>query len=181
MSFSVNPQRITPAIQRELNLVWRTMLPYCGSFYDTTTQGNGSTTAVQTIALNTTEISVGVSVVSSTKITFKYAGMYDVAFSAQFDKASGSAADVDLWIAVNGTDVPWSNTRITLQGSSAKVVAAWDWIVHVDAGDYVEIRWFTNNADVRIATFTGLTSPARPSIPSVIVTVLPLLGHKPTA
>lgn len=181
MSFSVNPQRITPAIQRELNLVWRTMLPYCGSFYDTTTQGNGSTTTAQTISLNSTAISVGVSVVSSDRITFKYAGMYDVAFSAQFDKSTGSAADIDLWIAVNGTDVPWSNTRVTIQGSSAKVVAAWDWVVHAHDGDYVQLKWFSSNADVRIAAFTGLTSPTRPSIPSVIVTVLPLLGHKPTA
>jgi hypothetical protein len=177
--YSVNPRFVGTGIQRELNTVWRTMLPYCGSFYDTTTQGNGSTTAVQKVSLNSTEVSVGISVVSSTKITFKYAGIYDVAFSAQLDKSSASAADVDLWIAVNGVDVPWSNTRITLQGSSAKVVAAWDWVVHVEAGDFVEIEWFSSNADVRIATFTGLTSPSRPSVPSVIVTVLPLVGHRP--
>ena len=87
MTYSVNPRFIGPSIQRELNTVWRTMLPYCGSFYDTTTQGNGSTTAVQTIALNTTEISVGVSVVSSTKITFKYAGIYDIMFPSHDPKA----------------------------------------------------------------------------------------------
>lgn len=177
--YSVNPRYVGQSVQRELNTVWRTMLPYCGSFYDTTTQGNGSTTAVQKVSLNSTEVSVGVSVVSSTKITFKYAGIYDIAFSAQFDKSTANAADVDLWIALNGVDVAWSNTRITLQGSSAKVVAAWDWVVHVDAGDFVEIEWFSSNADVRIATFTGLTSPSRPSIPSVIVTVLPLVGHRP--
>lgn len=181
MTYSVNPRFIGQGVQRELNTVWRTMLPYAGSFYDTTTQGNGSTTAVQTVSLNTTEVSVGVSVVSSTKITFKYAGVYNVSFSAQFNKASGSAADADIWMAVNGTDVPWSNTRITLQGSSAKLVASWDWTVRVDAGDYAEIKWFSNNADVRIATFTGLTSPTRPSVPSVIVNVLPLVGLRPTA
>lgn len=178
--FSVNPRFVGQGVQRELNTIWRTMLPYCGSFYDTTTQGNGSTTAAQTVSLNSTEFSVGVSVVSSTKITFKYAGLYDIAFSAQLDKSSANAADVDLWIAVNGTDVAWTNTRVTLAGSSAKIVAAWDWVVQVDAGDYAEIKWFSSNADVRIAAFTGLTSPTRPSIPSVIVTVLPLVGLRPT-
>jgi len=177
--FSVNPRYIGESVQRELNTLWRTLLPYCGAFYNDATITNGSTTVAQTVALPATWISKGVSITNSTEIRFKYSGVYDVAFSAQLDKASGSAADVDIWIAVNGADVPSTNTRVTLQGSSAKVVAAWDYMIQVEAGDYAEIKWFSSDADVEMAAFTGLTSPTRPDVPSIIVTVLPVLGLRP--
>jgi hypothetical protein len=177
--FSVNPKNVGEGVQRELNTLWRTLLPYCGAFYNDATIANGSTTVAQTVALPDTWISKGVSITNSTEIRFKYAGVYDVAFSAQLNKASGSAADVDIWIAVNGTDVPSTNTRVTLQGSSAKLVAAWDYMIQVEAGDYAELKWFSSSLDVQIAAFTGLTSPTRPDVPSVIVSVLPVLGLRP--
>jgi hypothetical protein len=39
------------------------------------------------------------------------------------------------------------------------------------AGDYVQVMWYVNNAQVRIE-YTGVqTSPARPATPSIILTV----------
>lgn len=181
MVFAVNPRDVGAGVQRELNTVWRTMLPYCGSFVNLDTVTNGSTTVAQTIVLPVTLISKSVSIRNNTEIVFKYAGVYDIAFSIQLDKSSGAAADIDIWGAVNGVDLVDSNTRVTIQGSSAKLVAAWDLMVQVKAGDYFELKWFSSNADVVLLAVTGLTSPTRPDIPSVIVNVLPVLGLRPLA
>jgi hypothetical protein len=177
--YSVNPRYIGADVQRELNTLWRTILPYGGSFYNNASITNGSTTVPQTIALPNTWVSKGVSITNSTEIRFQYAGIYDIMFSAQVDKSSANVSDVDLWIALNGTSVPSSNRRMTLQGSARREVASWNWVVQVEAGDYVEIKWFSSNADIGLTGFTGLTSPTRPDIPSITVSVLPVLGLRP--
>lgn len=181
MVFAVNPRDVGAGVQRELNTVWRTMLPYCGSFANLDTVTNGSTTVAQTVALPVTLISKSVRITNNSEIRFKYAGIYDVTFSIQLDKSSGSPADVDIWGAVNGVAIPDSNSRWTLQGSSAKTIAALDLMVQVEAGDYFELKWFSSDLDVTLKAETGLTSPTRPDIPSVIVNVLPVLGLRPLA
>ena len=54
-----------------------------GSFYDTTDQTAVSTTVAYAITLNTTDISQGVSIASSSQLTFADAGVYNIQFSIQ--------------------------------------------------------------------------------------------------
>jgi hypothetical protein len=60
-----------------------------GSFYDTTDQTAVSTTVAYAITLNTTDISQGVSIASSSQLTFAEAGVYNIQFSVQLQRAAG--------------------------------------------------------------------------------------------
>jgi hypothetical protein len=149
-------------------------LGYWGSFYSTQDQVAASTTAAYPITLNNTDPdSSGVSVVSDSRITFAFAGVYNIEFSAQADRVSGSGVDtMDIWFRKNGTDLPDSNTVVTVSGgaSQAKVVAAWNYMLELSANDYVELVWRTSDTRLEFIHEAASTSPTRPAVPSVIVT-----------
>jgi hypothetical protein len=117
-------------------------------------------------------ISRGVSVVSGTRITIANAGIYDIQFSAQIDKTDGGNDDIDIWLAKNGQNLSWTNTRQTLVGTTTeKYVAAWNFVVQASASDYFELMWSSADVDMRILAQVAETGPDRPGIPSLIVTV----------
>lgn len=145
-----------------------------GQFWSSQDQTADNADEVTEITLNNADpANVGVSVTNSSRITFDYAGTYNVQFSAQLDRASGSGtADVDIWPSINGDDVPDSNTRVTMSGpaSQSKTVAAWNWYLTVTAGQYVELRWSTTDNRIILHHEDAQTGPTRPAIPSIIVT-----------
>jgi hypothetical protein len=154
----------------------RIVRPAWGQFWSSVDQLPSDADEVNTITLNNADpANNGVSVTNSSRVTFAYAGTYDVQFSAQLDRASGSGtAQVDIWPAINGTAVANSNTRLSISGpaAQAKTVAAWNWLITVTAGQYVELKWSTNDEDIILHHENAQTGPTRPAIPSVIVTAV---------
>lgn len=142
-----------------------------GSFYSTQTQTNAGATSKNTMTFNNTDISQGVSIVASSKITIELPGTYNIQFSAQFDKTDSGNDNADVWISKNGTNVPYSNTRIELDKNNMKHVAAWNWFVKAKAKDYFQINWSSADVDMRLYAEGAQTGPTRPGIPSVILTV----------
>jgi hypothetical protein len=145
-----------------------------GAFYSTQDQIAASTTVAYPLTLNNTDPdSSGVSIVSNSRITFANAGVYNIEFSAQVDRISGSGVDtVDIWFRKNGTDIPESNTVVTVSGgaSAAKTVAAWNYMLDLSASDYVELVWRTSDINLEFTHEPAKTSPTRPAVPSLIVT-----------
>jgi hypothetical protein len=142
-----------------------------GSFYDTTTQTNPTASTVNLISYNSTQHSNGVSIVDNTKITVETPGTYNLQFSAQVDKTDAGSDVIDIWFRKNGNDIPWSNTRLTSQGNNDKIVASWNYIDSLDGGDYMQIAWSSPDTDVRLYAEGTQSSPTRPAIPSVILTI----------
>ncbi len=146
------------------------------SAYDTTIQPNTDVTAEQIITFNTTDSAVGISIVAGSKVTVTRAGIYNLQFSAQFDKTDSGQDTFELWLKKNGTAVPWSNTTVDANNNNAKVVAAWNFVMPLVAGDWLELAWWSADVNMRLfaqaaqAAVPGV-SPARPAIPSVILTV----------
>jgi hypothetical protein len=149
-------------------------LGYWGSFYSTQDQVAASTTVAYPITLNNTDPdSSGVSIVSNSRITFANSGVYNIEFSAQADRVSGSGTDtIDIWFRKNGTDLPESNGVITVSGgaAAAKTIAAWNYMLELVANDYVELIWRTSDTRLELTHEAAGTSPTRPAVPSVIVT-----------
>jgi hypothetical protein len=147
---------------------------YWGSFWSNQDQSAANTTTAYPITLNNTDPdSIGVSVVSNSQITFANDGVYNIQFSAQADRVSGSGSDsIDIWFRKNGTDIPESNGVITVAGgaAAAKTIASWNYILKLSAGDYVELVWRTSDTNLQFIHEASATSPTRPAIPSVIVT-----------
>jgi hypothetical protein len=147
---------------------------YFGNFFSTETQPNVSVSAANTFTLNSTVDSNGVSIVDGSKITFAAGsdGTYDLQFSVQFDKTDSGTDEVDVWLSKNGTNEAWSNTKLSLVGNNAKVVAAWNFQLNdVVGGDFFQLHWWSPDADMRALAEAAGTSPSRPAVPSIIVTV----------
>ena len=142
-----------------------------GSFYSTQNQTNAGVTSANTMTFNTSDITQGVSVVASSKLTIELSGTYNIQFSAQFDKTDSGNDNADIWLSKNGANIPYSNTRIELDKNNMKTVAAWNWFVKAKPKDYFQIKWSSADADMRLYAEGAQTGPTRPAIPSVIVTV----------
>ena len=150
-------------------------LPY-GSFQDSTDQSIATTTAVGTITLNTTDFALGVSIVSNSRITVDYAGLYNLQFSLQFVNPDNQQHDVDVWFRKNGVDIANSNSQFTVPVRKnatiyGHLIAALNYFVDLDAGDYVELMWATSSTLVTVEQIPAQTSPTRPATPSAIVTM----------
>lgn len=148
--------------------------PYYGAFYDTTTQYNSIADTPRPMTLNSVSGNHHVTIQNNSQITFQYPGTYNIQFSAQFEKTTGTPSTVNIWLRQNGVDVPWSDTEITLANSS-KTVASWNFVVTEPAGSHVELYWASSDTNIHILAKLPQTTPyPAPGIPSVILTVTPV-------
>lgn len=141
-----------------------------GAFHDSTTQTAAAANTAYPVTFNTTDLSVGVTRGTPTsRIYVDRLGAYNFQFSAQLNKVSAAAKRVWIWYRVNGVDATNSATEVTLAGSSAAIVAAWNFVLNMNAGDYFELVWATDDTACQIVT--AAADPVIPGIPSVILTV----------
>jgi hypothetical protein len=141
-----------------------------GAFSDTTLQAITSINTAYAMTFNTTDAANGVSIGSPTsRLVVANQGVYNVQFSAQLDKASGGAADVYIWLRKNGNNVPNTTTTVTLQGTAARQVAAWNFVIQLEAANYVELMWAADDSDAIILAASATS--VWPAIPSVICTI----------
>lgn len=141
-----------------------------GSFFDLTDQTAAAINTAYAMSFDTTDLSNGVYIGSPTsRVYVDRLGVYDIQFSAQLDKTSASKGNVWIWLDKNGTAVADSATQVTLQGSSAATVAAWNFLLQLNAGDYFRLMWSTDDVDCFIKHETS-ASPV-PVVPSIILTV----------
>ena len=143
---------------------------YYGSFYDTTTQTAAAINTPYAMNLNTTAESNQIAVTSGSRITFKNRGTYNIQFSAQLDQTSGASHNIYIWFRKNGVDIPHSSSTVAIQGTTAELVAAWNFVVSVLGNDYIQIMWAVNNTNVQIVA--AAANAFSPAIPSVIVTAV---------
>jgi hypothetical protein len=143
---------------------------YYGSFYDTATQTAAAINTPYAMRLDTTAESNQIAVTNNSRITFKNRGTYNVQFSVQVDQSTVSNHFIFIWLRKNGTDVPNSAGKVSIRGQQSELVPAWNFVVSVLGGDYVQIMWAVSDTSVGL-----IAEPATafcPAIPSVIVTAV---------
>jgi len=143
-----------------------------GSFHSEINQSATSITSAYSLSAETTDFSSGVSVVDGCKFTVSSGGTFNFQFSAVFQKTQGGSIEfVSIWLALNGTNVPWSNTDVSMANNNEYVIAAWNFVEELNPGDFLELKWRTSTLNM-ICSFIGEQSnPTRPATPSVIVTL----------
>lgn len=144
---------------------------YYGVFYSTSVQTNPIPNTVNAMTFDGTPEGVGVTLVAPSRMTVSHSGRYNLQFSAQVEQTNSGTDSVDIWLAKNGVNVPWSNTRMWLVGNNAKQVAAWNFVINLGAGDYLQLYWSSVDSSVRLHAESMTTAPTRPEIPSVIATL----------
>jgi hypothetical protein len=145
---------------------------FYGAFCSTGSQTNPTPNVSRSMQLETTEHSNGVSIVSGSRITTAYKGVYNLQFSAQLEKIDNGVDTVYIWFKKNGNNVARSNTAIDVAkqaGGSGKTVAAWNYVDTMNAGDYLEIIWQSD--DVNMQLHQDAAAGNFPSIPSIIATL----------
>lgn len=141
-----------------------------GSFYDTTTQTAAAINTAYAMTFNTVDLSSGVTRGTPTsRIYVDTLNVYNVQFSAQVDKTAGGVGLVWIWLRKNGVNVPDSAGQIRIQGNNAEIIAGWNYIIQLNAGDYIELMWEVDNTSVIL--LAEVASAVHPSVPSIILTV----------
>jgi hypothetical protein len=144
-----------------------------GQFFSTQDQTAAANTATAVTFNNSGAMNTGITVASGSRITFAAAGDYDVYFSTQLLNAGTANNKVTFWLRLNGTDIPNSATWIVVPASGAGGTGffTFNTVVRVTAGQYVEVYWATESADVSLNYEAAQTTPfVRPAIPSAVLT-----------
>lgn len=155
-----------------------------GSFYDTTTQSAVANTATL-LTINSTDITQEVSIVSGSKVTVTYPGIYNLQFSVQAENTSASVDEINIWFRQfnkSGTpyfspdgDLPGSNGIITVHAKHGAIpggtIAGWNYFLTMQGGDYVQLMWSVANTAIQIVYHAAQTGPVRPGTSSVVLTM----------
>lgn len=121
------------------------------------------------IALDTTELSNGVSIVDNTKVTAANAGIYSISITAQLMSSSASAKNVWFWMRKNGTDVTYSSRITTMNLNGGYRPLALVEVISLEAGDYIEVMWAVSDTAVTLkAAAATAFAPASPALQVVV-------------
>jgi hypothetical protein len=151
---------------------------YWGAFWSDQDQTNAGTTSVNLMTVNNSDpnnndVQIGA---TSSQIKVLNAGVYNIQFSAQFDKSDGGKDEVNVWFRKNGVNIPDSNSIYSLEGNNDKLIAALNFIVDLSANDYIQLAWSSADIDMYLHHDAAGVSPTRPATPSVIITVQQIMN-----
>lgn len=140
------------------------------AFSDITDQ-TGSISAATAVKFGTTEVAgAGITMVTDgsnlTRLTFAAAGTYMIAPNLQILNSDITDHDITIWLALNGTAIPRSATKLTVPktGDGGNAFFQIVFYVSVTAGQYVQVMWLPENAAVILDhTAAGAIAPAIPS------------------
>lgn len=144
-----------------------------GYFYAANTQTNLS--SINEVQLTNTTLSQGITLTNGSKVNVSKAGNYTLDFIAQFTKSSsaGAAAIGYFWLRKNGVDVADSATDLTTNTVSSGVVGSWTYTLPLNAGDYLQMVWYSALSNAILIAFPAQAGPPIiPAAPSVRMTLL---------
>lgn len=149
--------------------------PELGVFFDTSNQAAFGG-FVSTMFFNTAVIERGVRVVDSSKFYVDRAGLYNWQLSVHLHNTDSQAHFFELWGRKNGDDIANSRFIYTVPsshgGKPGTLIPSQNFYLQLAAGDYVQIMWATDAAEVTIAYHAAETGPpALPAAPSLLLTV----------
>ena len=150
-------------------------VPY-GMFMSDQDQTSAGITSENIVTLNQIIFGDGVTVEDSSKIRFALPGQYLVTARFQFANQGNAAQIFEIWAKNTGVNYPLSNTRFDIPARKSlsvysHVTANISGIFTVTNGEYLQFAWWSDGADVVLEHYAAGTSPTRPVISSVIVTV----------
>jgi hypothetical protein len=122
-----------------------------------------------TLDKSQTVSSTTISATKQSRLTVSADGVYNFQFSCQLDKTSATAKSLYIWPRINDVDVANSATEVTLAGSNAATVAAWNFVYNLSANSYFELMWSAEDTDC-IMPASAAAAPV-PAIPAIIMTV----------
>ena len=146
---------------------------YWGSFWSTVTQTNAGATSVNLMTVNNSDPNNNDVVIGATSSQIKVLnfGVYNIQFSAQFDKTDAGVDEFDVWLRLNGANLADTTGKVMITENNGVALAAWNYMLELNANDYIQFAWHSSDVDMRLRYEPSQINPTRPAIPSVIITV----------
>lgn len=154
--------------------------PY-GAFQSTVDQTAAAANTAYAMTLNTVDYANGVSVASNSRITVVDSGIWNLQWSGQFENTDSQDHDVRVWLKINGTVVTGSTGFFAVASKHGSVdghaLVGWNYFLSLNANDYVELWWETDNTLVTIQAY-----PAAGNYPSTasLIATMTFVSNKPT-
>ena len=141
-------------------------------------QTNASITGANQLSFNQPIITQGIRVENTDEIYFDQPGQYLVTFRLQVSNRGNAVQEFEVWAGYNGSNYPLSNTRfdvparksVSIYGHTVPVITGIFTVTNPDT-EYLTIKWWADSTDVFLEHYAAGTSPTRPEIPSVIMTI----------
>jgi hypothetical protein len=146
-----------------------------GAFYNPNSISLSANT-VYNLALPNVSGNNGVYIANTSQMVVPVAGTYNIQFSLQVKNTDNAADhDIDVWFAKNGTDIPASASQWTVVKNDGKNICVVNLVDTCTANSYYEIKYAASSANISLEAFSNISTPyTRPSIPSAIVTIVPV-------
>lgn len=126
------------------------------------------------IVFNQALLANGVSIdpVNTSRIVIANSGNYSFNFSCQLASTNSSIKNVKFWYKVNGVAVPYSTMRRAVETGTANTVQTRVTELSLNANDYVEIVWASDNTNVILdAVVADSVAPFAPATPAATLQV----------
>ena len=147
-----------------------------GAFHSEQTQTAAVINTGYAMTFNETDLSQGVYIgTPNSRVYVDRPGAYNFQFSAQFVSTNAATKTIYVWADINGTAVPQSATKLTMKGSGEAYLAAWNFVLRMNTGEYFRLMWATSDTNVSI--LAEAATAFSPAIPSVILTAAANIGE----
>lgn len=149
-----------------------------GMFMSGVDQSSAGVTSENIVQLDEAILSNGIRVENNEEIWFSTAGQFLVTVSIQVTNRDNAIHEFELWAKQNGSNYPLSNTRYDIP--VRKSATDWGHLAAAVNGvftvtdpslEYLRMAWWSDSLLVYLEHYAARTSPVRPAIPSVIITV----------
>jgi len=98
----------------------------------------------------------------ASRITATYSGVYTIYYKVNYQKVNATTSyELRTWLMKNGVDVNFSTTLHTFPTTALYFQASGQFTISLAATDYLEVVWYSNNANASsdILDYIGSTAP----------------------
>jgi hypothetical protein len=171
-------------LQAEIDAIETELIGIASGYYFLGASSNNpnNTLSEKKLYFNQTPASNGFTLVgsgtSATQITATYDGVYQIYYKINYQKVNATTAyEVRTWIMKNGVDIDYTTTIQTMDASAQWMQVSNQYIVTLNAGDYLEVVWYSPNANASsdILDFIGASAPY-PQVSSQTVCVTQIMN-----
>ena len=165
----------TSGLSNRINAL-NNMIPknyYC-IFYDTAKQTAFTSTATP-VKFNFKQIANKINITNNTannptRIVVLEAGIFQVNYHLQFIKSDAGADEIIVWFRKNSAAIAYTNNTYIIQGLGIKNTINNNFLLELDANDYIELFFSVKNVNTALQGTTSTTAtPSRPATPAASI------------
>jgi len=167
----------TSGLSNRINAL-NNMIPksyYC-VFYDTAKQTAFTSTATP-VKFNFKQLANKISIANNTannptRIVVLEAGIFQVNYHLQFIKSDAGTDEIIVWFRKNSAAIAYTNNTYIIQGSGIKNTINNNFLLELDANDYIELFFSVKNVNTALQGTTSTTAtPSRPATPAASISM----------